>query len=104
MFPHERSLVKSYADRPFALVGVNSDRDLDKLKEANAKQSITWRSFWCGPKGTGGDIPTQWNVNGWPTIYLIDAEGKIRHKNLRGEALDKAIETLVKEAEAKKKA
>ena len=103
MFPHERSLVKSYADRPFALIGVNSDADLEMVKRENKENDITWRSFWCGPKGPSGDIPTAWNVSGWPTIYLIDAEGKIRHKNVRGDALDKAIEELVKEAEAKKK-
>ena len=32
MYPHERSLVKKLADKPFALVGVNSDPDLEKLK------------------------------------------------------------------------
>jgi hypothetical protein len=24
------------------------------------------------PKGTQGPIPTQWNVRGWPTLYVID--------------------------------
>ena len=33
MYPHERSLVEEYKDRPFALIGVNSDRDREKLKE-----------------------------------------------------------------------
>ena len=32
MYPHERSLVKKLKDQPFALIGVNSDRDLEKLK------------------------------------------------------------------------
>ena len=34
---------------------------------------------------------------------VLDAEGKIRFKNVRGEALDEAIETLVVEAEKKQK-
>ena len=33
MYPHERSLVKRLANKPFALIGVNSDRDKKKLKE-----------------------------------------------------------------------
>jgi thioredoxin family protein len=103
MFPHERSLVKDYANRPFSIIGVNSDRNLEDLKAKNAKENITWRSFWCGEKGTRGDIPTAWNVRGWPTIYLIDHEGVIRYKNVRGEALDKAIAELVAKAEAAQK-
>ena len=98
MYPHERSLVKKLAGKPFALIGVNSDRDLEKLKPILEEENITWRSFWNGPDGTGGPISKKWNVSGWPTIYVIDAEGKIRYKNARGEQLDDALETLLAEA------
>lgn len=98
MYPHERSLVKDYAERPFAIIGVNSDRDREKLQERIVEESITWRSFWNGGS-TLGPISTQWNVSGWPTIYVIDHTGKIRFKNVRGDALDAAIAELVEEAE-----
>lgn len=97
MYPHERSLVEKHKDQPFALIGVNSDRDLEKVMPALKEASITWRSFWNGPKGTGGPISSAWNVGAWPTIYLIDAEGVIRFKQVRGEALDAAIEKLLAE-------
>jgi len=102
MYPHERSLVKKLADKPFALVGVNSDKDRDALKDVLEKEQITWRSFWNGPKGTGGPISESWNVQGWPTLYLIDHKGVIRHKWLGSpgdEVLDAAIEKWVREAE-----
>ena len=82
MYPHERSLVKKLTDKPFALIGVNSDRDLEALKPVLEKEQITWRSFWNGPKGTGGPISEEWNVQGWPTLYIIDHKGIIRHKFL----------------------
>ncbi len=97
MYPHERSLVEKLADKPFALIGVNSDRDLDSLKKVLEEEKITWRSFWNGPKGTSGPISTAWNVSGWPTLYILDAEGKIRFKNVRGTRMDSAIETLLAE-------
>jgi hypothetical protein len=104
MFPHERSLVKRLEGKPFALIGVNSDKDKDFLKKQNEKQQITWRSFWCGPNGTSGEIPTTWNVSGWPTLYYIDHKGVIRHKNLRNEKqIDEAIDKLVAEAEKDQK-
>jgi len=102
MYPHERSLVKKLADKPFALVGVNSDRDLDQLKKRLEEEKITWRSFWNGKDGTGGPISTAWNVHGWPTLYIIDHKGVIRHKYLGSpgdKVLDEAIEKLVREAE-----
>lgn len=97
MYPHERSLVKQLADKPFALIGVNSDRDREKLKEVMKEKNITWRSFWNGPQGTSGPISTKWNVRGWPTIYVIDSQGKIRYKNVRGAAMDEAITELLAE-------
>ena len=95
MYPHERSLVKRLANKPFALIGVNSDRDLAKLRPRLKEENISWRSFWNGPKGTGGPISARWNVRGWPTIYVIDHEGVIRYKNKRGEAMDKAVDELL---------
>lgn len=98
MIPHERSLVTKLSNRPFVLVGVNSDSSKEKLIDAMKKEQITWRSFFDGGS-TSGPIATSWNVSGWPTIYVIDAKGVIRHKNLRDEPLEKAIEALVAEAE-----
>ena len=104
MYPHERSLVKKLGGKPFALVGVNSDKDKAELKKAMAKENITWRSFFDGGK-IGGPIATRWAVQGWPTLYVIDHKGVIRHKHVGSpgdKVLDDEIEKLVKEAEDKK--
>ncbi len=99
MYPHERSLVKRLKDKPFALLGVNSDRDKRKLRNRMQEENITWRSFWCGPLGTRGRIPSQWGVRGWPTIYILDHKGVIRYKGPRGEKMDQAVDTLLAELE-----
>ena len=98
MYPHERSLVKNYKDAPFAILGVNSDEDKDHLQKRIAEENITWRSWW--DQTTSGPISTAWNVQGWPTIYVIDHEGVIRYKNVRGDDLDAAIEDLMAKAQA----
>lgn len=95
MYPHERSLVAKYNEH-FAIVGINSDRGRDRLKEAMAREQITWTSFYDGG-GTGGPIATRWGVSGWPTLFLLDPSGTIRHKGLRGEKLETAIEELLVE-------
>ena len=97
MFPHERSLVEKYKNEPFAIVGINSDPDLEKLKPVREKENISWRSFWNGPEGTGGPIATAWNVRGWPTLYILDTEGVIRCQMVGGneELIDKTLEELL---------
>ena len=99
MLPHERSLVATLKDKPFALIGVNSDTDLDSYHAQAQENGVTWRSFWSGRKGTGGPIPSKWNVTGWPTIYVLDHKGVIRFKNVRGEAMTQAVEQLLAELE-----
>ncbi len=99
MYPHERSLVKKLEGKPFALLGVNSDKNLDTLHEAMARERITWRSWWDGGS-TSGPIATVYGVESWPTTYVLDHKGVIRYKDVRGEAMEKAVETLLKERES----
>ena len=98
MYPHERSLVKQLADKPFALIGVNSDKDLVFARKAVEEKDLSWRSFWNGEDGVLGPIAIRWSNYSWPTIYLIDAKGIIRYKNVHGAELDEAITKLMAEA------
>ena len=95
MYPHERSLVKKMENKPFALLGINSDPK-ERLKEVLKKENITWPSWWDGGD-TNGPIARAWNVRGWPTIYILDHKGVIRFKGPRGEEMDKAVEQLLGE-------
>jgi hypothetical protein len=97
MYPHERSLVERLKNKPFALIGVNSDADKDKLQKRLAEEKVTWRSFWDGPKGTDGPISQAWNIRGWPTVYVLDHKGVIRFKHVRGDKMDEAVDHLLKE-------
>jgi hypothetical protein len=100
MIPHERSLVDELQGKPFALIGVNSDKDKSYYREQQKEMGVTWRSFWCGEKATSGPIPTKWNVSGWPTIYVLDNKGVIRFKNVRGEKMAEAVKQLLQEMES----
>lgn len=105
MYPHERSLVQKLADKPFALIGINSDTDRDRIKERIKEEKMSWRSWWDGGS-TSGPIASSWNVEGWPTLYILDYKGVIRHKFLGfpGEVkFDGALEALLKEMEKEQK-
>ena len=71
------------------------------MNEILQKEGITWRQAVDG--STEGPLATKWRVQGWPTIFVLDAEGVIRYRDARGKQLDKAVEALLKEMEEKKK-
>jgi hypothetical protein len=98
MYPHERSLVTKFQGKPFSILGVNSDSNREQLKEVLAKEKLTWRSFWDGGS-TDGPIARRWNVNGWPTVYLIDHKGTIVRAIGVSKKDEELIDQKVKEAE-----
>ena len=96
MYPHERSLVKQLEGKPFALIGVNSDRDLQELKKTIKEENLTWRSFQDAA-GKDGVISKLWGIREWPTMFLIDADGVIRWTGHNGGNLDVEITKLLAE-------
>lgn len=96
MLPHERSLVEKWKNRPFAIVGVNSDSK-EKLAKMVEDGTVSWRNF--NDQQDGFKISDRWNVRGWPTLFLIDHKGVIRHKGLRAKPMEEALEALIAEAE-----
>jgi len=50
MYPDERAITRELADKPFVLIGVNSDRNLETARSAVARENLSWRHFWVGPK------------------------------------------------------
>ncbi len=100
MYPHERSLVKRLANKPFALLGINSDSDRDELRKTVIEEQITWRSWW-DDGSVNGPIQTNWQVTLRPTIYILDANGVIRYKNVEANDLDRTIDTMLDELTGK---
>ncbi len=98
MIPHEREMVERLKDKPFALVSISADEKKETLTDFLAKEKMPWTHWW---NGSEGGIIEDWDVRYFPTIYVLDAEGVIRHKDLRGEELEKAVKALLEEPKAK---
>jgi thiol-disulfide isomerase/thioredoxin len=104
LVPSNRELVEGYKDRPFALVGVNADEDVTDRDAAVKRFRVNWRSF-KNAAGDGPQVTDLWNVQGFPTLYLIDHTGVIRKvwQELPDvEALAKEVADLVAAAEKQK--
>jgi hypothetical protein len=81
MLPGEAKLVARMKDRPFALLGIDTDKSLEDLRRIMKENEITWRNVWCDPKDVN-TLPRRWNIRGYPTMLLIDHEGVIRKRML----------------------
>lgn len=100
MLPFEVALVERLKNKPFALIGINTD-DVKTFAERAQREKVTWRNALDG--GTGGPLCRAWGVRSFPTIYVLDAKGRIRFMNLRDEALENAVLRLLSELENESK-
>ena len=87
-------LADQISGRPAAIVGINCDRDLNRARADVETNHVTWPSFW---DGRDGPICTAWNVNSWPTTFVVDRKGVIRYRNVRQGEMGQAVEALLKE-------
>jgi thiol-disulfide isomerase/thioredoxin len=104
MLPHDKEMVKRLEGKPFVLIGVSADDEKEALTKYLAKDPLPWTQWWDGNKGDddADTVFSRWNVGAFPTMYVIDARGVIRHKLVGardGDFMDKLIDPLVKEAE-----
>ena len=100
-YPYHHFLLEQHEDAPLVLLGVNSDRDVETIREAKASgKAPSYRTWWDGHAeiSTSGPIATEWGVTGWPAIYVLDEEGVVRYaKGMRGGGLIAAVEGLLRE-------
>ena len=94
MIPHERELVKRMADKPFTFIGISADADAEQLKEFATKMEMTWPQIHDGP---GGPRQQAYGIEYFPSIFVLDGNGLIRYRDVRGAELDKAVDVLMKE-------
>jgi thiol-disulfide isomerase/thioredoxin len=96
MIPHEREMVERLSGKPFALISVSMDDEQEALTEFLKENEMPWKHWWCG-----GDrsFSLKWDIQYFPTIYVIDATGKIRFKDVREEKLEEAVNELLEEIE-----
>jgi RNA polymerase sigma factor (sigma-70 family) len=104
--PEMLRLYETYHDRGVEFIGVSLDRPeadggLDALKKFVAERKIAWPQYYQGHDNhrvmTGepvGDFSESWGISDIPTVFLIDAEGKLYSTEARGQ-LDVLIPRLL---------
>lgn len=98
MIPEERDMVERHKDKPFAFVSVSADDEKKDLEDFLKQEKMPWNHWW---QGADSPLMKNWNIRKFPTVYVIDAKGVIRYKDVRGKELDAAVKKLIDEAAKK---
>ena len=92
------SIVKAYQSlksKNFTVLGVSLDNDKAKWIEAIKADGLTWTHV-SNLKGWNSSVVTQYGLQSIPASFLLDPEGKIIAKNLRGDDLEKFLNKTLK--------
>jgi peroxiredoxin len=87
------NLISAYEknhDKGFEIIGVSLDQDEQKLRNFTKERKMTWQQFFDG-KGWENKLAQKYGIQSIPTTFLVDGEGKIIGRDLRGAALDEAL-------------
>ena len=91
--PNVVEAYKIYKPKGFEIVGVSLDRDEESWKKGIAELNITWPQM-SDVKYWDCEAAKLYGVNAIPSTVLIDQEGTIVERNLRGEARKKRLAEL----------
>ena len=94
--PHLKALVERHDASEFTVFGINTDADAGMFRSRCEEDGIHWPNIFAG--GTDGAAPQAWGVRGYPTMYVLDADGVIRAVSPRGKELERIVDELVAEA------
>ena len=92
------NVVKAYEKfhaKGFNILGVSLDKDRDKWLEAIQKDKLVWNHV-SDLKGWSNEAAKAYGIRAIPANLLLDKDGKILAKNLRGEELMKKLAEVVK--------
>ena len=92
--PNVVSIYNEFHAKGLNIIGVSLDDDANKWKAAVAKDKLTWNHV-SNLKGWEDPIALQYKVNEIPSTFIIDSNGNVVAKNLRGEELKAKIAELL---------
>ncbi len=92
--PHMKEIYEIYKNKGVEFLAVSVDKGTKEWEKAMSQEGMTWPQVIA--PNSGKEIMQQYQFSGIPFIILLDKEGRIVAKHLRGENIEKEIEKLLK--------
>ena len=91
--PHLKEAYKAYHDKGVEFFSVSIDKDGAAWRKAMKEENMPWEQAQASKAGK--DVMKLYQFSGIPYILILDKDGKIVAKNLRGKALIDKLEEMV---------
>jgi peroxiredoxin len=88
--PNVIKIYDTYHKQGLEIIGISLDKDLEKLQSYTKEKNMTWPQF-CDAKYWQNKLAVKYGVESIPATYLLDGQGIIIGKDLRGEELEQAV-------------
>ena len=75
MYTPMRQLVAKYKQAPVRVVGIMSNADQSHLHAAAKRGDLNWNVI---PQPLSGPLQLDWGIEGYPTVYIVNAEGSLQ--------------------------
>ncbi|HWA29313.1 MAG TPA: TlpA disulfide reductase family protein [Lacunisphaera sp.] len=92
--PNVTAAYEKYHAKGFEIIGVSLDKDRQALDDFVKKNKMPWRQYFDG-LGWQNKVSSRFGIDSIPATFLIDGQGKIVARDLRGEELDRKLASLL---------
>ncbi len=92
--PNVVAMYNKYNPKGFDILSVSLDSDKSRWMDAIAQDGLLWKNHVSDLKGWQNGVAAIYSVTSIPQTILIDKEGKIIARNLRGEQLGEVLKGL----------
>ena len=93
--PNVVAAFNKFKDKNFTILGVSLDQDKNKWQEAIKKDSLDWTHI-SDLQGWESIAARNYKIESIPANFLVDPEGKIIARDLRGPALEAKLAEVIK--------
>ncbi|MGB0933903.1 MAG: peroxiredoxin family protein [Lishizhenia sp.] len=94
--PNVVKMYNKYKNKGFEIFSVSLDKDANAWKRAISSDELIWDNHVSDLQGWNSSVVSTYKFQGIPYTVLIDTNGEIIEKGLRGAALERKLETLLK--------
>jgi thiol-disulfide isomerase/thioredoxin len=94
--PKVISLYNEFHSKGFEIIGISLDDSRSVLERYLQDNKMTWPQYFEGTKWDNS-VAKRYGVHSIPSTFLVDRQGNIRYKAVRGRELARAVEKLVRE-------
>jgi peroxiredoxin len=88
--PNVIKTYEKYHDKGFEIVGISLDQSETRLQSFLKEKNMTWPQYFDGARWEN-KLAQKYGIEGIPATFLLDGDGKIIGRDLRGDQLERAV-------------